>query len=133
MTKIFKIAKVQLLLYALIASLLFSECIKTSDKIPEKIIPEEKLISILVDIHLAAAYITVIKTDSIDEKTKQRLIYDRVLKNHNIDREIFNSTIKYYASTDIKYYNNIYDEVVEELNKIQGNITRFDTLKNNAK
>lgn len=92
-----------------------------------QLIPEDDLVDILVDIHLAEALfkVTRIKTqkfsiyDSLD-------IYDSVVVQHGYTKAQYDSTLAYY-SDNITKFKAIYDKVIEKLNKLEGEV--IDELK----
>ncbi len=85
------------------------------------IIPKETLVPILVEIHLADALLqmSVVRRnypgrDSISN-------YQDILKSHGYSKQMFDKTIEYYES-DPDELNDLYEEVVSELTKLQSEI-----------
>lgn len=88
-----------------------------SDKMPEGIIPEDTMVPILVEMHLASAYFSVEFTDdsiayseAIDYTQKQ------VLDKHGITYKQFEKSIAYYTDYPEKF-RAIYERVIQQLDK----------------
>jgi hypothetical protein len=114
--------------YALLVLVIFFiGCGKRSDeKIPPYVIPKNKLIPVLIDYHLA---------QGLSNSTAFRLrtqnypainLSDSVLIAHGYSRAQFDSTLLYY-SRHINEFNEIYERVVTELNRMQARIIEKKT------
>jgi hypothetical protein len=91
-------------------------------KTPADIIPENKMVSILVDIHLADATLNILTIRQIKINFNPKDYYYTVFKKHHTNQQTFDRSVKYY-SLDIKEYNKIYDEVLRQLSIIEGNLS----------
>lgn len=94
--------------------LLLSMGVACKEKTPPGILTQNKLESVLVDLHLAdglynSKYELKINYDNLDTD-----LYYAVLKKHDITDSVLVKTLFYY-STDPKLLNGIYDEVMNEL------------------
>lgn len=97
---------------------------------PEKIIPEDLFISVLVDIHIADAGLNVVNLKKKYSNFNADDYYEHVLKRHNVSREQFNETIKYYTY-NLNKFDKIYDQVITELSKADANLRKTDTTHQN--
>ena len=100
-----------LLLYSCVLLFSLSAC---SGSEPELKIPEDKLVKILVDVHLAEASFQSLsgaEKDSIAE-----VYYEQIAEMHGIERSNLDSTIIQLRKDAIRM-TSIYDKVLEELAK----------------
>lgn len=79
-------------------------------------VPEDTLIDILTDIHLADAYMSVKRTERITFERKD--LYESILKEYNISRSRFDSTINYYT-THVDRYELLYEKVMMNLSELE--------------
>jgi hypothetical protein len=116
--------------------LILSSC-NNKDKIKGKyIIPRDKLVEVLVEIHIAdgVAYTARSLQHSavFDSLSYRKYIFEK----YNITRMEFDSTISAYAHQPNKF-DELYEEVINELIRREGEFTREikeleeDPLKNN--
>jgi len=82
------------------------------------IIPKDKLIPILVDLHLSDAVLNSPNIKSLYNKQYAEVYYDQVFELHGYTRAQFDTTIKFYSVKPSKL-ENIYDDVIEELSKLE--------------
>jgi len=85
---------------------------------PEGVLSEEKMIDVLVDMHLAEGVMSVSRVRQQFHYQPARVFYDSIFNHQNITREQFNQSVHYY-SKDVNQYDKIYDEVLERLNKME--------------
>lgn len=89
-------------------------------KIPEYVIPHDKMVNIIADIHILDGLFTVnnvrrkFAKDSID-------YYNAVFTNYGYTRSDFDTSINFY-SNNIDEYDKIYEEVLNRLNEMETNI-----------
>ena len=88
-----------------------------SDKVPEGVVPEDTMVPILAEMHLANAYFSVEYTDdslaycqAIDYTQK------RVLDKHGLTFKQFEKSIAYYTDYPEKF-KGIYERVIQQLDK----------------
>ncbi len=106
--------------FIIIAFVILVSCGKADVKIPAYVIPADSLVDILVDIHTADAYLSIKRRpNTIMEKSE---FYASVLKKHNIDKDRFDTTIRFYISNPGPY-KLIYEEVIEEFSKLEGQVS----------
>jgi hypothetical protein len=90
-------------------------------KIPDNIIPPEKMVAIIVDFHLVEASIAQgqQRHEDVNQITNYR--YNSVLKKHNISRNKLSESFNFYTD-HMKDLEKIYKEVVVELSTTQSRI-----------
>lgn len=92
-----------------LALLLLLSCNKEEPALP---IPEDELVSVLVDVHLAEAALQDAygaKKDSLAE-----LYYNQIYRLHDIEEEAFNKAIKQLRN-EPERVERLYERVLEEL------------------
>ncbi|MBI5219814.1 MAG: DUF4296 domain-containing protein [Bacteroidia bacterium] len=91
------------------------------EKVPDTIIPEDKLVLILVDLHQADAFLNFGASNTLVYEPKN--YYNKVLENHSVTREKFNETIRYYSSNPAKL-DTIYDHVLAKLSEMKAELIK---------
>ena len=101
-------------LFMVLASALFFSCSHEADQTPSNIISKDKMIAVLVDIHLAEASADnrLLNLDQINAAMATR--YDSLFKEHDINYEQFKTSYDYYLAHATEL-SEIYAEVVNEL------------------
>ncbi len=99
--------------------LLFSGCDKTVYKKPKNLIPEKKMIDILVDVHLAEAMFQnrQFKEEDI-KKLKSEDYYYSVLKKHSVADSTFEKSLVYYGGFP-KELEKMYSKVLDKLHLME--------------
>jgi hypothetical protein len=97
-------------------------CKQKGVETPGHILEKEQLVDVQVDLYLveAAHNMNVLKVDSAD--TEYKMLFETVMKKHNITREDYESSLRYYA-IDNESLNEIYDSVLVRLTKLENEIT----------
>ncbi len=85
---------------------------------PENLIPRDKMINVLVDIHLVEASMTQFYGVTNDLKSKANIFYALLFKKYAINKTDFINSLNYYAQ-DLKYLDKMYQEVITRLSVIQ--------------
>ena len=85
-------------------------------EIPKDVLPKDKMTSILVDVHLAEAAMTL--NNSQRDTAKVMEYYDFIYKNHNTTKKQFTESYNFYLANP-ELLNKIYDDVLIELSKKQ--------------
>lgn len=111
----------RLFIYIFLLITLFG-CGGSSEKEVE-LIPKDKFIEVLVDVHLGDAYLSAVKYDHNDEMYIPENFYPNVLEKHGVSREQFDKTLMYYAE-DQKQLIKIYDQVLNKLSEKQASATQ---------
>jgi hypothetical protein len=102
------------LLFVIFACAFCSSCSHKGDETPSNIISKDKMIAVLVDIHLAEASADnrLLNLEQINSALATR--YDSLFKKHDITFDQFKTSYDYYlAHADV--LSEIYAEVVTEL------------------
>ena len=118
---------IKLLLPSLLMVLMFS-CNTNRMKVPDNIVNEEKLVPLLVDIHLTDALLNKERKPQKEKYEKSLKMYPSVLLKHNINRADFDSTIRFYSKYP-KEFALIYDEVLRELSMREGAIQKTSGIE----
>ena len=82
------------------------------------IIPEKKLVQVLVDVHLADGIALTVPYSGQSQTVDSASLYDAVFEKHNITRAMFDSTLAYYTHKPDKLQH-IYDKVNTVLTKME--------------
>lgn len=85
-------------------------------EIPKDVLAKDKMTSILVDVHLAEAAMTL--NNSQRDTAKVMEYYEFIYKNHNTTKKQFTESYDFYLSHP-ELLNKIYDDVLVELSKKQ--------------
>ena len=98
--------------------LFLSVCIVACSKpAPEGILERKELTAVLVDVHLADAYLLSINDqDSVNRSTVG--LYRSLYAKHQTDSVTFRKSLQYY-SRDPKLLQSIYDDVAKQLVQLQ--------------
>ena len=81
-------------------------------------INKDKLVDVLVDIHITDGYLLYSGTRIDRDRDKIEGAYDYVLRKHNITPKQFRNTMKYY-SRHTGDYERLYNKVIEKLTKLE--------------
>ena len=108
--------KILIICYFLLA------CSSPKEGIPEGILPEKELVSILKEVHLAEANFELVKTNG-KEVAQNTLLnnYQEIYSKYNIDENEFQQTLEYYANHPDKLeeiYSKILENITEERSMI---------------
>lgn len=103
----------KILILLLSIALLFG-CHKKGDNVPDGILPKEKMVAVMIDIHIARAAFdfSVIQGDSLNRVA----YYDYIYKIHNVPKEQFIKSFNYYTEHP-ELMQKVYQEVIIELSK----------------
>ncbi|MEA3443757.1 MAG: DUF4296 domain-containing protein [Bacteroidota bacterium] len=93
--------------------------------IPLGLIPRDSLLPLLIDIHLADAYMS---QNRVPKGVKNRnTFYAGITKKYGYNRAVFDSTIR-FLSTKPKLYQKIYEDVISELSLLKGLVDKETKL-----
>lgn len=84
---------------------------------------EDEMINILVDLHLTEATLRI-ANDSLsrmNDTTDQRIRFAHVFRKHDIDPDVFNSSMDYYLE-HIELLDKIYVEVINRLSELEATL-----------
>jgi len=113
-----RIKKILLLLY--LSSLwMLPGCDEPPVERPENLIGEEKMIDMLVDIHLAeAAFFSQRTRDSLVEKSSSADFYYSVLQKYEVPDSVFEKSFVFYASQP-RDFEKMYRQVMNQINEME--------------
>ena len=120
----------------LLLLLLAVSCDEPPIEKPEHLIKQDKMIQMMVDIHLAeATYMNRRSQDSLVRESSSADFYYSVLNEYQIPDSVFEKSFVYYASTP-KKFEKMYREVMNKLNEMdqeysgrQNDLLNFGTEK----
>lgn len=104
---------------ALCPCIILVSCSKKEEKIPENILPKEKMIHVMVDVQIAEAAIQN-KNLNLNDSTKAIAAgyYRNLFEKNKITEQQFRESFLYY-SHHLDLWSKIYEEVINELSKKQ--------------
>jgi len=117
----------QLSILPVIILILAFLCSCTPDKntpppeIPEGVLPEQEMVPVLVEMHLADATLNVLNVEKQFNGLKPYMYYDNVLDKYGVSREQFDKSIKFYAK-EPEYLDKMYEKVLSSLSRMEGNL-----------
>jgi hypothetical protein len=97
--------------------LLIIACESPEDK-PEKIISEENMVSILIDIQILEAVYNIRLIHEEDRNERMDRYYLEIFENHQTSIDLFNESYSYYQENP-DLLDAIYEEVLEKLEALQ--------------
>ena len=107
-------------IYFLLMCLVLS-CSEKPTLMPEGVLPEKKMISVLTDIQLIEGAISKKLIDrSINNKESTRY-YAKTFEKHDITRQQFDESLNFYTENP-KDLQKIYEKVLVELSKIKAEL-----------
>lgn len=98
-------------------SFMLTSCSKREEKIPADIISKDKMVQVMVDIHIAESR-SQIGVPFNDIKTQKQSYYKFVFEKHKISYTLLKKSFDYYTARP-EIFSKIYDEVITELSKRQ--------------
>lgn len=105
----------------LFSLLLFVSCNKDVEQIekPKDLLDKNKMAAVLTDISLMEAAANVQLTQNANANIEEGLKFN-IYKQHSISRKQYESSLKYYSANTAEF-KEIYDIVLQNLNKQKGN------------
>jgi hypothetical protein len=101
--------------------LAFFSCIK--EKVPHGILSKEKMVPLLVDLHLTEPIYAQRFTLGIPDSTALDDLYLSFLKKHKVSRKQFEKSVFYYGKHP-EQYKEIYNKVLDRLGEMESKIKR---------
>ncbi len=111
----------------IVGTFLLSLTFCSDNKSKQKNIPADELTTILVDIHLAEG-INSVNAIRKRYKLNKKGLYEMVMEKHGYSKAAVDSTLSFYLENKPEKLQAIYDKVMEELSRIEGQIN--DNKKN---
>tara|TARA_B100001778_G_C18048675_1_gene388758 strand:- start:125 stop:463 length:339 start_codon:yes stop_codon:yes gene_type:complete len=103
--------------FIVIICFLLLACSSSQKDIPEKVLSELEMVSILTDIHLLKGKVSVWrKTQSVSQFQEDSL-FQLLYAKHKINKGVLDSNLVYYTKQESDLLEEIYGKVVEKLNK----------------
>ncbi len=101
-----------------IVSIMLISCSKTPVKKPEKLLQENTMVNLLVDIHVAeAAFNTRRHRDSLVGRSSSADFYYSILQKHSVVDTVFEQSFVFYASQPRKF-EKMYRQVMNQLSEM---------------
>ena len=91
--------------------------------IPNDVLSQDKMVAVLTDVHLVESAITLKFSNKDTSKVQASAYYDFIYKSHKTTKEQFAKSYDFYISHP-ELLNKIYDEVLIELSKKQGELAK---------
>lgn len=88
------------------------------DEKPDYVLSEEKMVDILVDVHVAEAILTRARSAGTDVKYISDDYYQKIFEKHQIDKATYDTSFAYYQD-HLKQFDKIYEQTITQLNKMQ--------------
>ena len=92
-------------------------CTETTTELSKDIVPEDKMVEIMVDLQLIEGIIAVRDTDPEEVNAYYQSIFDK----YQINREVLDKNIQHYSEHP-EILESIYQEVITELSKKQAKV-----------
>lgn len=93
---------------------------------PDNLIPQEQMVDIILDLHVYDAIMNTMKRKPKKvQKEESFYLYNSVIEKHNISREQFRASFKFYQN-DIEVMDKIYEEVAKKLNTMKSEVEKSD-------
>lgn len=101
-------------IFCILSLAVLASCGQGSDKTPQNLLPEQKMVQILADVHVAEARIE----NRIVYPDTAMMLYNReqqrILEAHGVEEELFRDTYRHYLS-DIKKMDRLYEIILDTL------------------
>ena len=97
-------------------------CNTTKKELPEKILTDKKMLSILSDVHLLKGKISVWRKTQAVSQLQEDSLFKLLYEKHNISEAILDSSLTYYTLQESELLEQIYTEVVEVLKKQEADL-----------
>lgn len=103
-----------LILY--LSLILLASCKK--EQKPEGVLSEDQLVSMLIDIHLAEGYVSVLPIHYDSSRVLYPLFEKEVFEKHQVPDSVFKSSLEYYMR-DARVMEKIYSRVIDSLHVVE--------------
>ncbi len=113
----------QLVIFSLLLCLV--SCYNVNERevvVPDKLLSKSEMVSVLTDVQLVEAGLSINENRRLEMELKPEY-YRLVLDTHNITLKQLKENINYYQSTP-KVMEDIYDEVLANLSKLQSEVLK---------
>lgn len=99
---------------------LFLSCSSGKDNIPHDIIPKDKMMTILMDIHIAEAGVKI-ETSPDSTLAKANDYYHFIFRQNEVSEEDFRKSFRYYAKHP-ELLQSIYQTMLDEMSKKESEV-----------
>ncbi len=99
---------------------------------PEKLIPRDTMVSIIVDINLIDGIVSFNNLNRINNKNLKKEYYERLFLRYGITENELKENMEYYSS-EYDEMTSIYDEAIERLTQMQKELKRKEKFEKAAK
>ena len=112
--------------------LFFVSCNSATDKSSsnEKL-NKDKMVEVLMDVHLAEASFTVVDRNKKDAQSEMENEYALIFKKHEVKAEDFFSTFNYYIAHPA-LLDSVYGELVSRITTLQGQMLKQPQINNSS-
>lgn len=90
---------------------------------PENILDEDKMISVLIDLHIADSVLELEKTPKDSAAIKLASYQDQILQKHNVEKTKYEKTLKYYKNNPAKF-EKLYEKLLQKMNIMESELNK---------
>ena len=108
--------------FIVIISFLLLACCNSKKELPEKMLSTKEMASILSDVHLLKGKISVWRKTQAVSQLQEDSLFKLLYEKHNISEAILDSSLTYYTLQESELLEQIYTEVVEQLQKQEADL-----------
>lgn len=101
--------------------LFLSACTSEMPKVPGDVIPPDKMVLVLADIHLADAIAETKAQQGANEQQVSEQLYVSIFKNYDISRQMFDRSLRFYEQSP-EWINKMYEDVQTAISKRQNEL-----------
>jgi hypothetical protein len=101
-------------IFCILSLAVLASCGQQDDKTPKNLLPEQKMVQILADVHIAESRIenrVVYPDTAMMLYTREQ---QRILEAHGVEEQLFRDTYRYYLN-DIKKMDRLYEVILDTL------------------
>lgn len=114
----------------IVISLVIGSCSSREPKLDGKnLIPENDLISLLIDIHITDGLLSIPGINTAYSALDSISTYYHVIEKHGYTKETMDNTMKYYFIKNPKKLNRIYDVVLGKLSEMESRIEKESNIE----
>lgn len=106
----------------LLSILLLTSCSEKDADVPSGIIEPSKMTKIFVDMQIVEAVLLHIKQKDVNANAYRKELYNKIFEKHEIKKNDFDSSFKYYSNNDVQLLDKIYADVISSLSQKQSQI-----------
>jgi hypothetical protein len=99
-------------------TLTIASCSGSDSEKPDQVLDEKEMVDVLVDVHLAEAVLTRVRGKGENVEGLTNAYYQKVFEKHEINKKIFDTSMYYYQQ-NLGEMDEIYEQVITELNKME--------------